>query len=192
MGVNESSGHLGGFLRFLSLLLLLTEAPFVDGPHGLADEGTMGPATLTAAMNRVKQAGDGGSELALAQDNVFKPTVNDMGAVFEIGLKVWRVGSGAGERGAPVRIEGDVGASGEGPVQGNEKEVGKDFLFDASFGPGVKVLDIEDALADLVQFLDAPSAMVDTDEFLERIALPVQQRGSETEYAPRNFVFEQS
>ena len=101
-------------------------------------------------------------------------SVHDMSTVFEIGLKIWRIESGTGGSGVPVRIEVAVGAVGEEPIQGDQKEVGKDFLFDAPFGLGVKVLDVEDALADLVKLLNAPSAMVDVDEFLERIAMRIQ------------------
>ena len=69
--------------------------------------------------------------------------------------------------------------------------MGKDFLFDASFGLGMKVLDVENMFADLVEFLNAPPAMVDVYELLERIAMLIQQRSSQAKHAPRHFVFEQ-
>ena len=61
--------------------------------------------------------------------------------------------------------------------------MGEDFLFDTALGLAVKVLDDEDALADLVKLLDAPSAMVDVDELLERIALRIEQGGTQAKYA---------
>ena len=48
--------------------------------------------------------------------------------------------------------------------------MGKELLFDAALGFAMKILNDEDALAHLVKFLDAPSAMVDIDELLERIS----------------------
>ena len=85
----------------------------------------------------------------------------------------------------------DISVVGEETVYGNQEEVGKDFLFDASFGLGVKILDVEDMLADLIELLNAPPAMVDVYELLERIALLIQQRSSQSKHAPRDFVFEQ-
>ena len=100
--------------------------------------------------------------------------------------------AGAGGTGGPARIEIDVGPIGEEPIQGDQNEVGKDFLFDTALGLGVKVLDDEDALADLVKLLDAPSAMVGVDKLLERIAMRIEQRGAQAKYAVGDFVFEQS
>ena len=114
------------------------------------------------------------SDSLVKQENLFKPAVQDMNTVFEIGLTVRRSMAGVRGRGDPARIELDVGLIGEEPIQGDQNEVGKDFLFDAALGFGVKVLDVEDALADLVQFLDAPSSMVDVDELVERIAMGIE------------------
>ncbi len=97
-----------------------------------------------------------------------------MNTVFEIGLAVRRSRARTLGSGGPIRIERDVGPIGEKPVQGDQNEMGKDFLFDTALGLAVKVLDDEDALAHLVKFLDAPSAMVDVDELLERIAMRIE------------------
>src|SRR2546425_11100176 len=115
-----------------------------------------------------------------------------MNTVFEIGPAVRRSRARSLGSGGRVRIEFDVGPIGEKPVQGDQNEMGKDFLFNTALGRAVKILDDEDALAHLVKFLDAPSAMVDIDELLERIALPIEQCSTQAKYAVRNFVFEQS
>ena len=106
------------------------------------------------------------SDPLVKQEKLFKAAINDMNTVFEIGLAVRRSMAGAGGSGSPAGIEIDVGPIGEEPIQGDQNEVGKDFLFDTALGFGVKVLDDEDALADLVKLLDAPSVMVDVDELL--------------------------
>ena len=115
----------------------------------------------------------------MKQKKLFKPAVQDMNAVFEIGLAIRRRMAGVGGSGGSARIELDFGPIGEEPIQGDQNEVRKDFLFDTALGLGMKVLDDEDALADLVEFLDAPSAMVDVDELLERIAMRIEQRGAQ-------------
>ena len=114
------------------------------------------------------------SDLVVEQEKRFKSAVQDMNTVFEIGLadRQSRAGTlGSGGRGGRASIEFDVGPVGEEPVQGNQDEVGEELLFDAALGSGVKVLDDKDVLADLVQLLDAPPAMVDLHELLERITL---------------------
>jgi hypothetical protein len=133
-----------------------------------------------------------GSDPLVKQEKLFQPPVKDVNTVFEIGLAVRGSMAGAEGSGGSARIELDVGPIGEEPIQSDENEVGKDFLFDTALSLGVKVLDDEDALADLVKLLDAPSAMVDINEFLERIALRIEQRGSQAKHAVRDFVFEQS
>ena len=119
-----------------------------------------------------------GSDLLVKQEMRFKSPVKDMNTVFEIGLVVGRSRGGSLGSGGPVRIELDVGSIGEKPVQGDQNEMGKDFLFDTALGLGVKVLDDEDALADLVKLLDAPAVMVDVDEVLERITMHIKQCGA--------------
>jgi len=130
------------------------------------------------------------SDPLVKQEELFEPAVQDMNTVFEIGLTVRRSMAGVGEGGGPARIELDVGLIGEEPIQGDQNEVSKDFLFDAALGFGVKVLDVEDALADLVQLLDAPSFMVDVDELLKRIVMRLEQRGTQAKDGVRDFVFE--
>ena len=132
------------------------------------------------------------SDPLVKQEKRFKYPVKDMNTVFEIGLSVRGSIAGTGGSGGPARIELDGGPIGEEPIQGDQNEVGKDFLFDTALGLGVKVLDDEDALADLVQFLDAQSAMVDVDELVERIAMHIEQCGAQAKYGVRDFVFEQS
>ena len=131
------------------------------------------------------------SDLVVEQEKRFKSAVQDMNTVFEIGLSGGRM-AGTGGSGVRARIELKVGPIGEEPIQGDENEVGKDFLFDAALGLGVKVLNDEDAFADLVKLLDAPSAMVDGDEFLERIAMRIEQCDAQAKDAVANFVFKQS
>ena len=132
------------------------------------------------------------SDLLVKQEKRFKSPVQDMNTVFEIGLSLrGRIG-GIGGSGGSARIELQVGPIGEEPIQGDQNEVGKDFLFDTAFGLGVKVLDDEDALADLVKLLDAPSAMIDVDELLERITMRIEQCGAQAKDAVADFVFKQS
>ena len=131
------------------------------------------------------------SDALVKQEEFFKSPIQDMNTVFEIGLADRGSWTGALGIGGGARIELDVGTIGEEPIEGDQNEVGKDFLFDAALGLGVKVLDDEDALAHLVKLLDAPSAMVDVDEHLERIATCIEQRGAQAKYAVRDFVFEQ-
>ena len=119
------------------------------------------------------------SDPRVKQEKLFKPSINDMNTVFEIGLAVRRSVAGAGGSGIPAGIELDIGPVGKEPIQGDQNEVRKDFLFDAALGLGVKVLDDEDALGDLVKLLDAPSAMIDVDELLERISMHIEQRGAQ-------------
>ena len=118
-----------------------------------------------------------------------------MNTVFEISLAIrarLAGGSGGLARENAAGIEFNVGLIGEEPIQGDENEVGKDLLFDTALGLGVKVLDDEDALADLVKLLDTPSAMVDIDESLQRITLRIEQRRTQAKQAVADFVFEQT
>ncbi len=120
------------------------------------------------------------SDSLVKQEKFFKPPLQDMNTVLEIGLadRQTRAGTlGSGGRGGRASIEFDVGPVGEEPVQSDQNEVGEDLLFDTALGLAVKVLDEEDTFAHLVKLLDAPSAMVDVDELLERIALPIEQGG---------------
>lgn len=131
------------------------------------------------------------SDLRVEQEKRLKSAVQDMNTVFEIGLCLWGGIGRTGGSGVPARIELKVGPIGEEPIQGDQNEVGKDFLFDTALGLGVKVLNDEDALADLVKLLDAPSAMVDEDELLERIAMRIEQCGAQAKDAVADFVFKQ-
>src|SRR5881396_1107383 len=107
------------------------------------------------------------------EEKLLKAPFKDMNTVFEIGLAFRRSKAGTLGTGSRGRIEINVGPIGEKAVQGDQNEVGKDFLFDTALGLGVKVLNDEDALAHLVKLFDAPSAMVDVDELLERIAMRI-------------------
>lgn len=108
------------------------------------------------------------------EEKLLKTPFQDMNTVFEIGPALRRSRAGTLGSGGLVRIELDVGPVGEKPVQGDQNEVSKDFLLDTALGLAVKILDDEDALADLVKFLDAPSAMVDVHELLKRIAMRIE------------------
>ena len=132
------------------------------------------------------------SDLLLKQEKRFKSPVKDMNTVFEIGLSARGRIAGTRRSGGPGRIELEVGPIGEEPIEGDQNEVGKDFLFDTALGSGVKVLDDEDALADLVKLLDAPSVMVDVDELLERITMRIEQCGAQAKDTVADFVFKQS
>ena len=132
------------------------------------------------------------SDPLVKQEKLFKSPVKDMNTVFEIGLAVRRSSVGAGGSGGPARIELDVGPIGEEPIEGDQNEVGKEFLFDTALSLGVKVLDDENALADFVKLFNAPAGMVDIDEGLERIPLRIEQRGAQAKHAVADFVFEQS
>ena len=139
-----------------------------------------------------KEPVNGASDTVVSQEQLFKPAVQDMNTIFEIGLAVRTSMAGTGGSGGPGRIEFDVGPIGEEPIEGEENEVGKDFLFDTALSLSVKVLDGEDAFADLVKLLDAPSAMVNINEVPERIAIWIEQRRTQAKDAVPDFVFEQS
>ena len=139
-----------------------------------------------------KQPLNDSSHAVVKQEKLFKTAIQDMNAVFEIGLAVRQSRARVWGAGAGARIELVVGAIGEQPIQGDQDEMGEDFLFDTTLCLGVKVFDDEDALADLVKLLDAPSAMVDIDELLEWIALRIEQRGAQAKYGVGDFVAEQS
>ena len=131
----------------------------------------------------------------MKQENFFKSPVKDMNTVFKISLAMrgkLAGGSGGVARRNTVRIEFNVGLIGKEPIESDENEVGKDLLFDTALGLGVKVLDDEEALADLVKLLDTPAAMVDIDEGLQRITLRIEQRGPQAKHAVADFAFEQS
>ena len=74
-------------------------------------------------------------------------------------------------------IELGVRPIGEEPVHGDQDEMREELLFDAALGSGVKVLDDKDVLAHLVKLLDAPAAVVDIHELLERITLVGSDQG---------------
>ena len=153
--------------------------PFGLGTHGSTEERAIRPDTVMSCKDGTKDPLKDASDPLVKQEKLFKSPVKNMNTVFEIGLAVRRSMAGAGESGGRARIELDVGPIGEEPIQGEKNEVGKDFLFDTALGLGVKVLDEEDALADLVKLLDAPSAMIDVDELLERISMHIEQRGAQ-------------
>ena len=163
----------GGLLCFLSLFLLIAGMPFGFGSHGSTDERAVRPEGLMSPKDGPKEPLNDASDPVAKQEELFKRPVKDMNTVFEIGLAGRRSRARTLGRGGPIRIELDVGPIGEKPVQGDQNEMGKDFLFDTALGLAVKVLDNEDALAQLVKFLDAPSAMVDVNELLERIAMRI-------------------
>ena len=94
--------------------------------------------------------------------------------------------------GSSTGVKFDIGAVGEKPVQSDQYKVGEDLLFDATLGLAVKVFDFEDTLTDLVKFLDAPSAMVNLDERLQRKEFGIEQGGTQAEYGLADFVFEQA
>lgn len=178
-----------------SVFFLIAGAPFGFGPEGLADEGSIRADVLMTPKDGREDPLNGASDLLVKQEKFFKPTFQDMNAIFEIGLANRRNRAGmmeSGGRGGRAGIEFDVGAIGEEPVESDQNKVGEDLLFDAAFGPGVKVLNVEDTLANLIEFLDAPSAMVDVDELLERIPLGIDQGGAQAKYAVGDPVFEQS
>lgn len=78
---------------------------------------------------------------------------------------------------------------GEESVHGDEEEVREELLPDTSFGLRVEVFDLEDSLADLVEFLDSPSGMVDVDELLDGILfLWLDEGGCEAISEPVDFV----
>ena len=144
------------------------------------------------SKNSGKDSLDGALDPMLQQEKFFKPPLQDMNRVFEIGLAEWGIGDGTAERGGRVRIEFGVGAIGEEPVQSDENKVGEDLLFDTALGPAVKVLNVEDTFAHLVKLFDAPSAMVDVDEVLERISLRIEQGGTQAKWVLCDSVFEEA
>ena len=121
---------------------------------------------------------NGVSDSLMKQEKFFKPPIQDMNTVFKIGLaeRRSRTGTrGSGGRGDRARIEFNVGPVGEEPIQSDQNKMGEDLLFDTAQSFAVKVLDVHNALAHLVKLLNAPAAMVDADELLERIPLHIEQ-----------------
>jgi hypothetical protein len=152
--------------------------PFGFGSHGSTEERAVGPDALMSAKDGPKEPLKDASDPIAKQEDLFKRPVKDMNTVFEIGPACGRRMVGRFGSGGWARIEFDVGAIGEEPIEGDQNEVGKDLLFDAALGFAMKVLNDEDALAHLVKFFDAPSAMVDIGELLERIS-SIKQGGAQ-------------
>ena len=153
--------------------------PFGFGSHGSTDERAVRPEGLMSPKDGPKEPLNDASDPVAKQEELFKRPVKDMNTVFEISPADRRSRAGVLGMGSRARIELDVGLVGEKPVQSDQNKVGEDFLFDAAFGLAVKVLDNEDALAHFVKLLDAPAAMVDVRELLERIAMGIEQGGAQ-------------
>ncbi len=80
---------------------------------------------------------------------------------------------------ARVGPEALLAAVGEQPGQGDQTEVGEQLLLDRALGLAVELLHRQQLLGNLVQFLDAPAAVVQVGEVPHAVALPVQQGGGE-------------
>ena len=64
-------------------------------------------------------------------------------------------------------------------ARGDQTEVGEQLLLDRALGLAVELLHRQQLLGNLVQFLDAPAAVVQVGEVPHAVALPVQQGGGE-------------
>jgi hypothetical protein len=169
----------GGLLYFLRLFVLVAGTPFGFGPHGPSEKRAVRPNALMSPEDGPKEPLNDACDPVVKQEDLFKRPVEDMNTVFEIGPAGGRSMVGRLGTGGWARIELDVGAIGEEPVEGDQNEVGEDLLFNAALGSAMKIFNDEDALAHLVKFLDAPSAMVDIDELLERISNIIKQGGAQ-------------
>ena len=74
---------------------------------------------------------------------------------------------------ARVGPEALLAAVGEQPGQGDQTEVGEQLLLDRALGLAVELLHRQQLLGNLVQFLDAPAAVVQVGEVPHAVALPV-------------------
>ena len=70
---------------------------------------------------------------------------------------------------------------GEQPGHGNQGEVCIPFLFHAALALPMKVLDLHQLFGYLVQFLDAPSRVIQIRQLVDGIPVPVQQGRSQDE-----------
>ena len=79
----------------------------------------------------------------------------------------------------------------EEPVDGNQDKVRVEFLLHATLSLGMEILDDKKPFADFVEFLHAPSGVVDIPEFGQRIAVAIEQGGAQTVRLARNLVFDE-
>ena len=168
----------------MSVLFFIAGTPFGFGPQGSSEERTIWADALMSSKDGGEDLLNDASDLLVKQEKFFKPPIQDMNTVFEVGLadRRSRAGTlGSGGRGGRASMEFDVGPVGEEPIQSDQNKMGEDLLFDTALGFAVKVLDDKDTLAHLVKLLDAPSAMVDVDELLERITLHIEQGSTQAE-----------
>ena len=73
---------------------------------------------------------------------------------------------------ARVGPEALLAAVGEQPGQGDQTAVGEQLLLDRALGLAVELLHRQQLLGNLVQFLDAPAAVVQVGEVPHAVALP--------------------
>ena len=91
-----------------------------------------------------------------------------------------------------LSIELEVRPIGKEPVHGYQYEMSEELLFDSALCLGVKILDGENALADFVEFFQAPSGMVDLHEVLDGILLMrIDERRSQAEGSAENLVLQE-
>ncbi len=94
-------------------------------------------------------------------------------AVLEIGLRgrlAVRLPSGLAAVRVPV---------GEQPRHGDQIEVGVQLLLHQTLALAVELVDLQELLADLVHFLDAPAGMIQVRQVGDAVALGVQHGGAQ-------------
>ncbi len=80
---------------------------------------------------------------------------------------------------------------GEQPGHGSQGEACIQFLFHAPFALPMKVLNLHQPFGYLVQFLDAPSRVIQIRQLLDGILVPVQQGRSQDEDGIAHGIFHQ-
>ncbi len=169
--------------------------------HGCSRIGSARPHPLVVTHNGLEGPLDGGLHPSMEHEQIFEASRKHVKAMFEVGLECpprpgagsnyGRSGRGHGLSCGGFGIECVVRPIGEQPVHGDQDEMREELLFDAALGFGMKLLDEEQALAHLVEFLDAPTGMVEIHELLERIPLlGADQGGAQAKSAAGHLIFQ--
>ena len=153
----------------------LAGPPFAGGFPGEAREGAVRALSLAARGDAGEDPLDGLAQHGgVLQEQPFQVPRHSAQAALEVRLH---------HRLARVGPEALLAAVGEQPGQGDQTEVGEQLLLDRALGLAVELLHRQQLLGNLVQFLDAPAAVVQVGEVPHAVALPVQQGGGEGEVA---------
>ncbi len=183
------------------VVLVVAGSPLVVGPQGCPWVASPGSSPLASANDETEYVADGSDNTITHQKEFFKTAGNSVNAVFEIGLnplpgvvghrgviglgmlqeQMWRI----------ARVEIDVGLIGEEPVHRNQDKVSVEFLLHSTLSLGMEIFDDKKPFADFVEFLNAPSGVIDLHQRVQRIAVTLDQGCAKTVRVARNLIFDE-